>query len=90
MKYHVAHILLTHQYEAEDVFKKLKEGKNFNELAQKYSTCPSASKGGDLGPLAKGKADPDFEEAALGLQVGEISKAPIRTRFGYHLIKRLG
>ena len=88
MKYHVAHILVAHNYTAEDVLKKLKEGKDFGELARIHSSCPSSAKGGDLGPIAQGKADPDFEEAALNLKVGEISKVPIRTRFGYHLIKR--
>lgn len=88
--YYVAHILVAHQYEAEDLLKKFKEGKSFDELARKYSTCPSSKVGGDLGSIPKGKADPDFEEAALNLAIGETSRIPIRTRFGYHLIKRLG
>ncbi len=87
--YHVAHILVKHQYEAEDLLKKIQEGKDFSELAQKYSTCPSSSRGGDLGVLKTGRADPDFEEAALALQPGEISTEPVRTRFGYHLIRRM-
>jgi len=80
---------MPHKYELADIQKKLKEGKDFSELARKHSTCPSASAGGDLGLLTYGKADPDFEEASLELKIGEISKAPVRTRFGYHLIKRL-
>lgn len=88
--YHVAHILVGHQYEAEDLLRKLSEGKSFADLAQKNSKCPSAKNQGDLGPITEGKADPDFEEAALLLKIGEIAKSPIKTRFGYHLIKRLG
>lgn len=88
-KYQAAHILVTHGYQAEDLLKKLKEGQDFSLLAQKYSICPSASQGGDLGVLAVGKADSDFEEAALALKLGETSSAAVRTRFGYHLIKRL-
>lgn len=87
--YHVAHILVAHKYEAEDLLKKLSDGKTFTELAQKYSKCPSNKAGGDLGPIAIGKADPDFEEAALILKPGETTKLPIRTKFGYHLIKRI-
>lgn len=87
--YHVAHILVAQKYEAEDLLKKLNEGKSFSELAQKYSTCPSGKVGGDLGPIAVGKADGDFEEAALLLKVDEISRQPVRSRFGYHLIKRI-
>jgi peptidyl-prolyl cis-trans isomerase C len=87
--YHVAHILLQHQYEAEDLLKKLKAGEAFEALAQKFSKCPSAARGGDLGPLKSGRADPDFEEASLNLKIGEISEKPVRTRFGYHLIKRI-
>ncbi len=89
MKYHVAHILVAHKYTADDILRKIKEGKDFAELAKTNSSCPSSGRGGDLGPLAEGKADPDFEEAALKLKVGEISPTPVRTKFGYHLIKRL-
>ena len=88
--YHVAHILVSHRHEAEDVLKLLKDGKEFAEIAKRFSQCTSRSRGGDLGPLAKGKADPDFEEAALLIPAGELSDRPIRTRFGYHIIKRLG
>jgi peptidylprolyl isomerase/peptidyl-prolyl cis-trans isomerase C len=87
--YHVHHILVTHQYEAEDLLKKLKNGGEFFILAQKYSTCPSAAQGGDLGKIPVGKADPNFEEAAMDLKPGEITAKPVRTRFGYHIIKRI-
>lgn len=87
--YHVAHILVAQKYEAEDLLRKLKEGKDFAELARKYSSCPSASIGGDLGVLPLGKTVEDFEDASLALKPGEISTAPVRTKFGYHLIKRI-
>jgi peptidyl-prolyl cis-trans isomerase C len=88
-KYQVAHILVAHKYEAEDLLRKIKEGEDFNTLAQKHSSCTSRLKGGDLGVIRLGKATPEFEDAALALQVGDISPVPIRTSFGYHLIKRL-
>lgn len=87
--YHVHHILVKAKYEAEDLIAKLKSGENFEALAQKFSTCSSAASGGDLGVLKTGKADPDFEESALALKPSEITKSPIRTKFGYHLIKRI-
>ena len=87
--YHVRHILVKAQYEAEDLLKKINEGFDFAELAQKFSTCPSAKNGGDLGPIRPGQADEDFEEASVKLKVDEITQKPIRTKFGYHLIKRI-
>ena len=87
--YHVKHILLKHLYESEDVLRKLKAGSSFDEMAQRFSQCPSAPKSGDLGVLRLGQADEDFEEASLALNTGEQSAKPIRTKFGYHLIWRL-
>ena len=87
--YHVKHILLKHLYEAEDVLRKLKAGSTFDEMAQRFSQCPSASKSGDLGVLRLGQADEAFEEASLALKIGEQSAKPIRTKYGHHLIWRL-
>lgn len=81
------HILVEQQYEAEDVLKKLNEGESFENLAQKFSRCPSKQRGGDLGSFPKGKMVPSFEEAAFELEVGQVS-SPVRTQFGYHLIYR--
>jgi len=88
-KYQVRHILVQHQYEALDLLKKINEGISFQELAKKYSICSSSKNGGDLGPLNMNQADSDFEEACLNLKTNEITKKPIRTRFGYHLIQRI-
>jgi peptidyl-prolyl cis-trans isomerase D len=72
---------------AEDLLAKIKAGKSFAELAKKYSDDPgSAEQGGDLGYFARGVMDPAFEKAAFSLKVGEVSK-PVRTSFGFHLIK---
>lgn len=88
MKLHVAHILLQQKYEAEDVQRKLKEGVDFAQLAQKYSQCPSGQQGGDLGEVPVSRLDATFAEAAETLKPGEVS-AIVRTRFGHHIIKRL-
>jgi peptidyl-prolyl cis-trans isomerase C len=87
MKVKAKHILVEQEYEAQDLLKKLAEGKSFEELAQKFSKCPSSQRGGDLGEFGKGRMVAPFEEAAFGLDVGQVS-APVRTKFGYHLIQR--
>jgi parvulin-like peptidyl-prolyl isomerase len=83
----VRHILVEQRYEAEDIEGRLKAGESFETLAQKFSRCPSSREGGDLGRFGRGRMVEAFEEAAFALQVGEVS-SPVRTRFGYHLIKR--
>ena len=82
------HILVAQEYEAQDLARKLSEGADFSQLAQKFSTCPSAKNGGDLGHFAKGQMVETFEDAAFSLKPGETS-GPVRTRFGYHLIHRV-
>ncbi|KHD87407.1 MAG: peptidylprolyl isomerase [Bdellovibrio sp. ArHS] len=88
MKIRASHVLVKHQYEAEDVLRALNLGKSFEELAKRYSTCPSGAQGGDLGVFGPGRMDQDFEEAAFALKVDETVAKPVRTRFGYHIIKR--
>ena len=81
------HILVEQEYEAQDLVKKLSEGSTFEDLAKKFSKCPSGQRGGDLGEFKRGRMIPAFEEAAFDLSVGQTS-APVRTRFGFHLIQR--
>lgn len=88
MRIHVRHILLAQKYEAEDVQHLLENGKSFEETARKFSKCPSAAEGGDLGMVESRRFDADFAEAAEALKPGEVSDV-VRTRFGYHLIQRL-
>jgi peptidyl-prolyl cis-trans isomerase C len=80
------HILVDDPQKAEQIFWDLKKGLFFEEAAKKYSLCPSASVGGDLGYFSRGQMVPEFEKAAFSLEVNEISK-PVRTQFGYHIIK---
>ena len=88
MKYKVDHILVQHQYEAEDVLRQLRAGKKFEDLAMKYSKCPSAGDGGSLGIVDDKRLDSDFADALALLKEDEVSKNPVRTRFGYHIIRR--
>ncbi len=87
MKISAKHILVSHEYEAKDLLKKLSEGVAFEDLARDYSLCPSGKAGGDLGTFGKGQMVPTFEKAVLQLLPGEVSGI-VRTQFGFHLIKR--
>lgn len=74
---------------AENLLKEIKNGADFSELAKKNSDDPgSASKGGDLGWIEKGKMVPEFEKVAFSLQAGEVSSV-IKTTYGYHIVKKL-
>lgn len=87
-KIKVRHILVQHQYQAEDLLTNLKKGAEFSNLAQKHSLCSSAAGGGDLGSVFVSRLDDDFAEAAVQLSNLEISQ-PIRTKFGWHIIQRM-
>lgn len=88
MKVTASHILVNQEFEALDLQKKLAAGTSFEDLARDFSTCPSGKEGGNLGEFGKGMMVPTFEKAAFALLPGEISE-PVRTQFGFHLIKRV-
>ncbi len=87
-KVHCAHILVKTESEAKNVKARLEKGEKFGAIAQQISLCPSGKKGGDLGTFTRGKMVKEFENAAFKLQKGEVS-TPVKTQFGYHVIKRL-
>lgn len=87
MEAHARHILVETEDEAKDLIKALDGGIDFVQLAKKKSTGPSGPNGGDLGFFGKGQMVPEFEKAAFSLKKGEHTKAPVKTQFGFHVIK---
>lgn len=91
-KVRASHILLKTEAEAIAVTKELSGLKGgalnakFAELAIAKSTGPSGPKGGDLGFFGQGQMVPAFNDAAFAMQKGEITKAPVKSQFGYHVI----
>ena len=81
------HILTETEEECENVKNVIENGiKTFEEAAKQFSTCPSNARGGDLGEFSRGQMVPEFEEAAFAAEIGELV-GPVKTQFGYHLIK---
>ena len=84
---HAQHILVKTEDEAKSVIAELDKGTDFGELAKKYSTDPSASSGGDLGYFGHDDMVAAFADAAIALPKGQSSKTPVKTEFGWHVIK---
>ncbi len=84
---HARHILLTSEEEAKSAIAEIQGGKSFEEVAKNKSTGPSAENGGDLGYFGKDEMVPEFAEAAFAMKPGEVSKQPVKTQFGWHVIK---
>ena len=80
------HILVKEEDKCQEILEEIIAGKVFEEAAQQYSTCPSGQKGGDLGEFGKGQMVKEFEEAAFAAEIGQVV-GPVKTQFGYHLIK---
>lgn len=81
------HILVKTEDEAKAIIKKLDGGAKFEDLAKENSTDGSAAQGGDLGYFGEGMMVPEFEKAAFALDVGAYTKEPVKSQFGYHIIK---
>ena len=82
-----SHILLKTEEEAKAVIAELAAGADFAETAKAGSTGPSASNGGDLGFFGKDEMVKEFAEAAFALETGAITQTPVKTQFGWHVIK---
>ena len=82
------HILVNTKEQSLALKKRLDQGANFHQLAKQHSTCPSAKKGGDLGEFRRGQMVSAFDKAVFNGPELKI-QGPIKTQFGYHLIKVL-
>lgn len=89
-EYRAAHILVEKESEAKELLAKLKDKKkplSFADAAQQYSKDPgSKDNGGELGWFRAQVMVPEFGEALQTMNAGEISEAPVKTQFGYHII----
>ncbi len=81
------HILMDEEDALQNVKGDIEAGNiSFEDAAKKHSSCPSGQKGGDLGEFGRGQMVKEFEEAAFAAEIGKIV-GPVKTQFGYHLIK---
>ena len=85
-EFNASHILVESEKEALNILNLLKAGSDFSKLAQEKSTGPSGPNGGQLGWFGPGQMVPEFEAAVLVLEIGSISQ-PVKTQFGWHLVK---
>ena len=85
-EFNASHILVESEKEALKILNSLKAGSDFSKLAQEKSTGPSGPNGGQLGWFGPGQMVPEFEAAVLVLEIGNISQ-PVKTQFGWHLVK---
>lgn len=82
-----SHILVSTEEEAKNLKEGIEKGTvTFEDAAQEFSLCPSGQNGGDLGYFGRGMMVKEFEDASFEGKVGEVTE-PIKTQFGWHLIK---
>ena len=89
MEWRASHILVKEKALADALRKRISQGASLASLAKEFSTCPSKSSGGDLGWFSPGKMVKPFEDAVKKLSHGSVSQ-PVKTQFGYHIIKKTG
>jgi peptidyl-prolyl cis-trans isomerase C len=86
-EYHARHILVDSEDEAKAIISKLKAGAKFEELAKQSKDTGSAANGGDLDWANPGSFVPPFSAAMVALQKGQITETPVKSQFGYHVIR---
>lgn len=83
-----SHILVDDENLAKELITKImNEEISFEDAAREHSSCPSKEQGGDLGEFGRGMMVKEFEDAAFAMNEGEMTKSPVSTQFGYHIIK---
>ncbi|MDI9347128.1 MAG: peptidylprolyl isomerase [Methylacidiphilales bacterium] len=89
-EYEVRHILVDDPALADDLVQKLNNKEPFSDLAKKHSRDNSAENGGRLGWIAPSRVVPEFRDALTALSVNELTKKPVKSQFGWHIIQNLG
>ena len=88
IEYHARHILVEKEDQAKAIVASLKKGAKFEEIAKKQSKDPgSGSKGGDLDWAAPSNFVKEFSDAMVALKKGQFTEQPVKTQFGYHIIR---
>jgi peptidyl-prolyl cis-trans isomerase C len=86
-EYNASHILVKEEKEALNIIKKLNNKASFSDLAKEFSVGPSGKTGGKLGWFSSGQMVKEFEKATFILNKDQITKEPVKTKFGFHIIK---
>jgi peptidyl-prolyl cis-trans isomerase C len=86
-EYHARHILVGTEDEAKQIIAKLKGGAKFEDLAKQSKDPGSAANGGDLDWASPASFVPEFSKAMTSLNKGQITETPVKTQYGYHVIK---
>ncbi|MGY5874616.1 MAG: peptidylprolyl isomerase [Candidatus Thorarchaeota archaeon] len=90
-KVRASHILVDKHSQAADLIRRITvDGDDFAKIASSFSSCSSKKKGGDLGWFGKGQMVAEFEKSVFSMDVGQVTRDPVKTQFGYHIIKRTG
>lgn len=84
--FNAKHILVESEDKAKELKALCENGEKFENLAKEHSMCPSKEVGGDLGEFTQGQMVLEFENACIDAEVGKVTN-PVKTQFGYHLIK---
>ena len=80
------HILVATEAECVKLKSEIEGGKDFAEVAKKYSKCPSGRRGGELGEFGPGQMVPEFDRVVFKEVVGKVH-GPVKTQFGFHLVE---
>jgi len=80
------HILVDSEEQCQTLKDEITEGADFAEIAKQHSSCPSGSKGGDLGEFGPGMMVKEFDEVVFSADVNTV-QGPVKTQFGYHLLE---
>ena len=82
----VSHILVNTEEEAQKIYREIKAGKNFGELAKQYSLCPSKDDNGNIGLMQRGRLEKNLDNIIFKLKINEISE-PVESKNGWHILK---